>query len=154
SAGAQDVWVLLASPLAKGLFSRAIVHSGAGLTDTRDNVETSGAAIVAKLGCTGGDVAAWMRSKSASEIVLALPGKGGVGKEKIYVPNIDGWVLTKTPLQSILGSEHNRVPLILGTTSDETMFDFGKVASDADYQKMAHAFYDSRYGTAAVTEML
>jgi para-nitrobenzyl esterase len=147
SAGAQNVWILMASPSAKGLFHRAIAHSGLGLTDTAENVEGYGADIAGKLGCAD---AACLRSKPFAEIVAAVPGEGGVGKKKIYVPNVDGVHVPKPPLQAIADREHSAVPMIVGTTSEETMFDFGAVPDEATYRALAHSFYDASLGAAKV----
>src|SRR5207253_653989 len=72
SAGAKSVWVHLTSPLSKGLFHRAIVHSaireGARLvTDAQD----VGKDLSEKLGCSsaGDEELACMRGKPAEQVV-------------------------------------------------------------------------------------
>jgi para-nitrobenzyl esterase len=56
SAGGESVGHLLASPLAKGLFHRAVIQSGGlGLSRLRAEMEAEGVAAAAKLGAPSGD---------------------------------------------------------------------------------------------------
>lgn len=64
SAGGDAVCALLASPMSAGLFSGAILHSGACHINSPDVTQASAKAVMSKLGCTQGDVAACMRSKT------------------------------------------------------------------------------------------
>src|SRR5262249_22285522 len=70
SAGAISTAALYASPLARGLFAGAIMHSGNGEATPRTRAEAGGAELARRLDCS--DVAC-LRSKSASAIATALP---------------------------------------------------------------------------------
>lgn len=147
SAGAFDTLAMMASPLANGLFHRAIVQSGGfNVTDmsfAQNYVEAgghpfSGQELVAKLlvadGTVPDRVAAqtyqadmsttrlreYLYSKSPEEMFALFDG-GGFGM--INVPDNfgDGHVLPAMSTEEIFSSadNHNMVPVILGTNRDE-----------------------------------
>lgn len=126
SAGAHNVCVLLASPLARGLFSAAIMESGGCEVAPRAERETQGEKTAADLGCddeaSDVDVAACLRSKSAEQLVRApLPVPPLLHTWWLpYGSTIDGAVLTDQPLTIIERGEHNAVPFIAGSNKEET----------------------------------
>jgi len=159
SAGGHNVATLLASPLAKGLFHRAILQSGSfdsvsvdearGLTGEQTNTSME---VAKKLG--GPDK---FHSASLSEIFEAYDLDGGGFME---VPRIiqDGVVLPETSLREAFSSvdNFNAVPIMSGTNRDEMKlfyaFDerlaetkFGQfiVAKDQDFYDAA-SDYSSR----------
>ncbi len=86
SAGAISVLDLMVSPLAKGLFQRAIAESGILLdrgfgvktAGTLAQAEADGQSFAKKLGVDpNGDVAAAMRAKSPAELLAAAQGGAG-----------------------------------------------------------------------------
>ena len=106
SAGANDVGWLMTSPLAAGLFHRAVFESGEMFpaSDLRlAAAEQSG------LKLYGADVAA-LRLRSAQGIMAT----GGA-----FEPIIDGWVIPQSPAQSFASGLQAKVPLIVGTNADE-----------------------------------
>jgi para-nitrobenzyl esterase len=106
SAGANDVGWLMTSPLAAGLFHRAVFESGEMFpaSDVRlAAAEQSG------LKLYGADVTA-LRLRSAKEIMAA----GGA-----FEPIIDGWVIPQSPAQTFASGLEAKVPLIVGTNADE-----------------------------------
>jgi len=121
SAGAVNVATLIASPLADGLFHRAIVQSGVftALRSLEDD-EKIGAAILESLG-----VAADLPTEQALADMRALaPGdifhaSAKVRGDAYYGPIVDGWVLPDQPqLIYSTGRAHN-VPVMIGVTRDE-----------------------------------
>ena len=122
SAGATSVNVLMVSPLAKGLFQRAIGQSGAampatGLTDgsplTRAAEERKGAEFVRTLGITSVEE---LRRLPAATLVKA----GGARWETWgWNASIDGWVLPEPPSSLFARGEQQDVPLLAGWTSNE-----------------------------------
>ena len=115
SAGSEAVSALMASPLAKGLFARAIGESGAMFaTPSRapaplDKAEAAGAAFMRKVGARN---LAELRAAPAEAILAAAPGLG-------YRPIIDGLFLPKTPAQIFAAGEQADVPLMAGWNKDE-----------------------------------
>ena len=130
SAGSASVCRLMVSPLAKGLFHRAIAESGGahgrnrGLRETREGTEPGeklGEAIAKALGCDQApDVLAALRAKSADEILAASnPSQGLFGKGNKFGPVVDGWVLPDDPgLMWEQGKQH-AAPFMAGTNANE-----------------------------------
>ncbi|MBX3192651.1 MAG: carboxylesterase family protein [Labilithrix sp.] len=121
SAGASNTCALVGSPLAKGLFSRAMMLSLACHILAPGVVASTNASVERHLGCEGAaDVAACLRSQSARD-VARLPGASLVASEvpADYYETIDGWVLPDHPETTMSRGKHNEVPMILGTTRDE-----------------------------------
>jgi para-nitrobenzyl esterase len=125
SAGGQSVYAQLASPLAAGMFRRAISESGsyAEFQDYFSNVVTlpvgettgttsvpSGAAIADSVGCTN-QTASCLRAVPAATMIAQQP-------FPLY-PFVDGTLLTQTISASFASGKFNRVPVISGTNHDE-----------------------------------
>lgn len=125
SAGAGSVGTLLGTPSARGLFSKAILQSGAaswGLSTDDANVRTR--KVLAELGITPGDTDALMAATSesivaASAILGSEVGSGGLP----YAPVHDGHVLPAPPLDAIADGSSAGVAVLCGTNADEmTLF--------------------------------
>jgi para-nitrobenzyl esterase len=110
SAGSWSVHNLVGSPLAKGLFHRAIGESGArfAITTTLTEAEQAGLKFAGSIGAP--DVAA-LRAKSAD----ALQGAAGFQT----VSNADGWVLPATMAEIFAAGKQNDVPVLIGSNRDE-----------------------------------
>jgi para-nitrobenzyl esterase len=113
SAGGLSVLSQLTSPSARGLFSRAIVESGAyALTEAPlATAESAGEAFATKAGCSD-QTAACLRALPVSTI-LADENSAG------YQPDIDGAVLHQSIGPALASGQFNRVPLINGSNHDE-----------------------------------
>lgn len=126
SAGGHNVVSLLASPLAAGLFEKAIIQSGSFDSFTTEDSETAGGAnnnsadIAAELNVS---TAADWRALSVEEILNAYWLKD---LEYIDLPTIieDGVALPDYPLRDAfaLTDSFNAVPIITGTNLDELKF--------------------------------
>jgi para-nitrobenzyl esterase len=119
SAGAMDISLLMASPLARGLFARAIGQSGGALKpvplfgprplrigeeDGRKFVEALGAGSIAEL-----------RAQPAKEILdasLKSPAFYGFGV-------VDGYVVPEHPARIYTQGRQHAVPLLVGWNADE-----------------------------------
>lgn len=123
SAGSWSVNVLTATPLAKGLFQRAIGESGAlfsGLP-TLAEAEKHGVETARQLGA--GSIAA-MRAKSAQELMKA---NGAIAR-----PVVDGWLLPQQIMAIYAARRQNDVPLLIGSNANEgTVFVPGNIKPDA-----------------------
>lgn len=125
SSGALDVTCLLMSPLARGLFQRAISESGtctgpfAALKEpVTDHLaaEASGGQLAKALGISRStNVLAAMRAKSADEIVDAMWHNGGIAHEV----NVDGWVIPEQPDILLKEGRQLSVPFMVGSNRDE-----------------------------------
>ena len=136
SAGAGHVNCLMASPLAKGLFHRAIAHSSArfrGLSgmQTREQAEAAGSKFAQS---QQADSLAALRLRPADELVRPM------GFDFI----VDGHVLAED-LDAVFeqGAQHD-VPLLLGSNADEGT-PYAQIADAAKFSEQARA----RYGAMA-----
>ena len=129
SAGGMSVGTLIGSPLARGLFQRAILESGTGTTlmTRRADAEAIGVRIATALGVPGTGAAAASRLRQApADSVLAVavrlaPNSGS----PILFPFIDGWVLPHPVDSAIASGSANVVPVIVGSNGDESQVVFG-----------------------------
>ncbi|HKE14188.1 MAG TPA: carboxylesterase family protein [Kofleriaceae bacterium] len=129
SAGSASTCALLASPLARGLFQRAILESDAcpGAEDTPSlaSREEFGRRLADALGCKSSDLGrelACMRSKTADQVLTAIPLAkvlGDDGNGVGYRFNKDNVVLSESPEEALKAGRIMRVPVMLGTTDDE-----------------------------------
>jgi para-nitrobenzyl esterase len=128
SSGAMDITCLMTSPLARGLFQRAISESGActgpfaalkePVTSSSEHpaAEQSGTRLAKALGVSGAsDVLAAMRARSADEILAAMSRDPGIAHEV----NVDGWVIPEQPDIVFAEGRQLSVPFIVGSNKDE-----------------------------------
>lgn len=108
SGGGWKAGGLIASPLAKGLFHRAIIHSGGGpFPAPLHESQNWGQQFFARLGVTTVEQARavpWEKLVEASNAMPAPPG-GGV--------TVDGWILPDSPLNMFATGRQNAVPMIV-----------------------------------------
>jgi para-nitrobenzyl esterase len=114
SAGSIDVLALMASPLSRGLFQRAIGESGAlagTMTQTQEEGEEAGVRIAGKLRSPAHDTLAFLRSLAPGELMKA----GG----EIRPFTTDGWVFPNSPLRVWSAGKEHLVPLVIGSNAVE-----------------------------------
>lgn len=119
SSGGVSVCALMASPLAQGLFHRAIVHSGSAPPGLRSLAvaEEHGVAFAARLGAA--DLAALRAAPVSALLAAAKPATGKVGQGTYDHLCQDGAVLT-APLDALFAAGRQAaVPTMVGTTRDE-----------------------------------
>ena len=111
SAGSWSVNYLMATPLARGLFQRAIGESGGafGVMKKLAEVEESGKKFASSLGVNS--IAA-LRAKPAEELLKASSASS-------FPPNVDGWMLPEDVYTIFANGKQNDVPLIAGSNADE-----------------------------------
>lgn len=143
SAGASSVTYLTASPLAKGLFARAIIESGSNINgglvgsrkladQEREGVrfaELKGAHSIAELrAMPWKDIVAPIRNPSSSPpgssptpsaaASAAGGGRGGAAPPRFGVV-IDGYFLPAAPMEIFAQGRQNDVPTLTGWNADE-----------------------------------
>lgn len=136
SAGGVSVHSLLASPMARGLFHKAIVESGG----SRDSVltarplradgvdpnyplsaETIGVNFARSLGIEGTDQAALARLRGLSAEDVLRGGPAGPDNPPVETtPILDGRLVTETAETAYKAGRLPRVPLMLGSNSADT----------------------------------
>jgi para-nitrobenzyl esterase len=115
SSGGTSVHTQLVSPLARGLFAKAIAQSGAAppAQATQAEANAAGAAFADAAGCPD-QTASCLRGLPVATLLAHQAG--------LYFPNIDGTVLTQSIGSALATGAFNRVPLIEGTNHDEWRF--------------------------------
>ena len=138
SAGGVSVHSLLASPLARGLFHKAIAQSAG----SRDSVltarpmredgadpnypisaETIGSTFARSMGIEGTDSAALanLRSLSAEQILRGAPAAPGANTPQVETtPVLDGRLITETAESAYKAGRQPDVPLLVGSNSADT----------------------------------
>lgn len=119
SAGAIDISLLMASPLSKGLFARAIGESGGALSQLPGfgpkllpTGEQEGLKLAQSVAAKS---IAELRAKSAAELLAAVnkaPITYGLGV-------VDGYVVPEHPASIYARGAHNDIPLLTGFNADE-----------------------------------
>jgi len=119
SAGSFAVSALMASPLARGLFHKAIGESGAFFTGGGGAlavrplaaVEEQGVKFAASLGA---DSLAALRAKPGDEVLQAA-----LKTQPWFSPHVDGYFLPEEPLSIFAAGKQAPVPLLAGWNADE-----------------------------------
>ncbi|HEY5339113.1 MAG TPA: carboxylesterase family protein, partial [Rhizomicrobium sp.] len=119
SAGGMSVNDMMVSPLARGLFTKAISESGLGLihTSTETEAKTMAAGFAQRMGVasTGAEQLKALRSVSTADIIKDEPkdDSGGGG------PMVDGTVLTDQVATSFAQGKIAKAAYMAGSNSDE-----------------------------------
>ena len=136
SAGSMSVNCLVASPLAKDLFNKAIAESGASLVSgamrgntTLQQAEQDGEKVVTSLHASG---ITDLRKMSAEELMKAQQGVRGV--------IVDGYVLPQPIGQIFAQGKENDVALLTGWNENEGLM-FGPAKNATDFQKQLNDQY-------------
>lgn len=118
SAGGWSVCAMVASPLAHGLFNRAIIQSGG--CESFTTVEKGSNftdEVAAKVGCPAGDFSCMRKIKA--EKLLDAGWEDLFSGRLVYINHDDGYFLKQSPLETIKAGKHNKVPVIVGSNHDE-----------------------------------
>jgi para-nitrobenzyl esterase len=115
SAGALDTGLLMTSPLAKGLFHRAIAESGTvllGHWPRLSEAEVQGSKLADSLKAPATDTIKFLRSLSVTDLLNATRGSS---------PSVivDGWVLTRSPALMFATGQEAAIPFLLGNNTRE-----------------------------------
>jgi para-nitrobenzyl esterase len=141
SAGSVSVNILMASPLAHGLFARAIGESGGsfGPMPSLADAEKRGEQFVSKLGARP-DVLKSLRAKSPGDLI-----KASTNEDELIV---DGWVLPQSVYTIFAEGKQNDVPIIVGNNANEgTLFPPPKGSvTTAEFADDARQWYASFAG--------
>ncbi len=139
SAGGISVCSMVATPLTRGLFARAIMQSGTcelsqDLTDGYDQARD----LMKQMGCDYHDIEC-MRKIPAARLVNKIGGTLMDGFN--YTPHHDGYFLKDTPLKMIESGDCSKVEIMAGTVLDE----FGKMVKlNPSYYYTRPAGYEKR----------
>ena len=143
SAGAFSVSVQMASPLAKGLFQKAIGESGAAFNSSglpfpdRKVAEERGAAWAKE--AIAIDSVSLLRAIPAQELMEESRKKNGKGETPRFAPDVDGYLLPESVPVIFASGKQNDVPLLAGYNRDEGGID-KKVTLDSYKADVAGKF--------------
>jgi para-nitrobenzyl esterase len=133
SPGSFSVSYLVASPLCKGLFQKAIAESGAQFigqkTPTLKDAEEAGEKLEKSVNATSLED---LRKIPADEL-LKKPWS-------LNSPNIDGYVMTESIAKTFAEGKQNDVALLTGWNEDDGLA-FGKMPTVEEYKKQAEKQY-------------
>jgi para-nitrobenzyl esterase len=114
SAGGIAVYSHLVSPLAAGLFQKAIIESGAPADIPLAVAEDAGLAFAKKVGCDSGP------PEKVASCLRNLPVEAIVKNQATPIATIvDGKLVPQPAADALKKGEFNRVPMINGTNHDE-----------------------------------
>jgi para-nitrobenzyl esterase len=123
SAGAHAVGILMASPLSKGLFQKAIGESGAwwdganGPMESYSEAHARGVAFMKRMGVAS---IAELRSKDASEVNAAAAWDFTMDPMvAAFSPNVDRHVIPELPPLRFTRGQQMRIPLLAGWNAAE-----------------------------------
>jgi len=139
SAGGMSVGMLVTSPMARGLFQRAISESGGAMASTRESLkmaEEQGKAYLSKLGAN--DIKA-ARALSAEAIQKDTKGMGS------FRPVADGDTIVENPYEAFEAGKFNDTPVLVGTNSNEGGLFVTQKTTGPEFEKMVR----SRFGASA-----
>jgi para-nitrobenzyl esterase len=124
SAGAYSICILTVSPLAKGLFRRAILQSLPLMFQPAQRLRNEHASLVsaeAEGQAKAPDIAA-LRMISAEQIVKQVAPGPTLSNDTHFYPVVDGWLLPDDPA-NLIGTKHQvSVPILIGYNADEGNF--------------------------------
>ncbi len=137
SAGGHSVGQLLASPLSKNLFHKAIAQSGTGfyqfqsVTDNYERISgfDAGRKVAALAGVSGDAEVQALRAMSVEDLkAIALDAEISA----TFHPQIDGYVLPQSTAAIFHHGQQHPVPLMVGSNADEgtVLYKFGLAPVD------------------------
>jgi para-nitrobenzyl esterase len=145
SSGAVDICLLMASPLAAGLFQRAIMESGDCQGTFNEDIRTpvryngisgtgegTGERLANDLGVADGpDALQKLRSIPADEILKSWSKDRKVHFDAI----VDGWIVPEQPASVFAEGKQMHVPVLVGSNADEaTVFGHNDVKTVDQYK--------------------
>ncbi len=135
SAGGYAVCMLTASPMAKGLFHRAISESGGGLAPPRmtlEQAETHGRAYLEELGVK---TVAEARALSAEEIQKNTEGMG------TFWPAPDNVTIPEDIYELYRSGKFNDTPILVGTNSNEGGLFVTEPVNSKEFENLVRSEY-------------
>jgi para-nitrobenzyl esterase len=138
SAGSMSVHALVASPLAKNLFGKAIAQSGANFSRGSVSLQQAQENGVKTAQALNASSIAALRSKPAEELLQQTQATRGL--------IIDGYILPDAIAHIFAAGKQNQVAVLTGWNQDEGLL-FGPAKDAAGFRKQAEEQYGAQAGT-------
>ncbi len=157
SAGSHAIGILMASPLSKGLFQKAIGSSGAfwdgehGSLATFEEAHSRGIRFVKDMGA---NTIAELRATTAERLNSAAP--WSFRSDPIvsaFSPNVDHYIVPELPAARFLSGKQMRIPLLAGWNEHESI-PFGMWALPHGSPKAFRDAAEQVFGSARIAEFL
>jgi para-nitrobenzyl esterase len=123
SAGSMSVSMLMTSPLAGGLFAKAINHSGTIIEPqilvrpVLKDAEAAGAKFANALGAPQAGAIAALRQRSAQDLLKQLTGNAPLRDAEPRDVVVDGYVVPEQPVLVFQAGREAAIPLLMGNTA-------------------------------------
>ncbi len=153
SGGARNTSVHLTSPLSRGLFQAAAMHSGVPSVRTRGEIDGFTAELLDELGFTGSepDLLERLRAVPSETFATAQAARfTGLGAMR-FGPHVDHFVLDDQPYNVINRGGHAGVPFVIGSNSAEYAHRFADIP-DSAYQDTILATFGPAIGAQVLAE--
>lgn len=142
SSGSLDICDLMASPLAAGLFEKAILQSGFCVDSTSPTLaqaEAQGKNLVQHFGVSGDDTQALdkLRAIPAARMLQ----QAATDQEIDFNPIVDKWVLPDQPWRIFSDGRQARIPVIAGSNADEVAIFASPLVGGKSYRPKTIAEY-------------
>lgn len=150
SAGGESIIHMMSSPLAKGLFHKAIAQSPANSGQMMhlktefldfDSAESLGVRFANAVGASGDNQIEQLRHLSPDELYKVVRVDSVLGN---HYPCIDGYVLPKSPFETFADGEQADVPLMIGSNVNE---------GDVIYQVLPTLLPEYRHREQSIAEL-
>lgn len=135
SAGSMSVNCLVATPLARGLFQKAIAHSGALFTHNWIRLADAEKEGEEKAQAAGVPSIADLRKLPAEELMKKLQG--------MRRPIVDGYVLPEPIVEIFAAGRQNKVAVLTGWNEEEGLV-FGSIKNAAAYQQQMEQQFSAK----------
>ncbi len=139
SSGAWSACYLMASPASEGLFHRVILQSGPCLEPHSLNAAKDqapgGPPFAERLGCGGEDVVGCLRATPAWRISRAPSLRAGINGPGSWGPVHTDATVPVSPAEAFVAGRFTRVPVIVGTNTEEGRLFAVEVQDMERYQK-------------------
>lgn len=124
SAGSRSVQIICSTELTKGLFSKAIMQSGAGTNSliqepTQERQATTMAKVIESLGYTGIEELRATPYKVLIHDINAYINEHRLNPLELLSPNIDGHLLVKDCDSLLAKGYYHDIPYMIGSTKNE-----------------------------------
>jgi para-nitrobenzyl esterase len=151
SSGSEDVCILMASPLSRGLFEGAILESGTcvdGVYPKLREEQASDGHLVEDLGVKAGPDAIEKLRAIPGERILETAAKDG---NLDLGPTVDGWMLAEQPGITFARGRQAPVDVMIGTAEDEVSIFASPLVGGTAYRPKTlaqyHAWLEREFGS-------